>query len=66
MCCSSPGGLEEPAALTPQSQRKAYGLEEPFERLLNLNLAASVPVLNESKEPTALTKLMLQKREFKS
>lgn len=49
VCCSSSGELEEPTALTPQ--RKARGLEEPFERLLNLNLAASVPVVNESKEP---------------
>lgn len=47
-CCSSSGELEEPTALTPQSQGKACGLEEPFERLLNLNLAASV--VNESKE----------------
>lgn len=43
--------LEVSTALTPQRQRKARGLEEPFKRLLNLNLVASVPVLNESKEP---------------
>lgn len=50
MCHSSTGELEDSAALTPQGQRKARGLEEPFKRLLNLNLVASVPVLNESEE----------------
>lgn len=53
VCCSSSGELEEPTALTPQSQRKARGPEESFERLLNLNSAASVPVVNQSKEPIA-------------
>lgn len=48
---SSSGELEEPTALTPWSQRKARGLGEPFERLLNLNLAASV--VGESREPIA-------------
>lgn len=47
----SSGELEEPTALTPRSQRKARGLEEPSERLLNLNLAASV--VDESREPIA-------------
>lgn len=51
MCRSSTGELEGSTALTPQRERKARGLEEPFKRLLNLNLVASAPALNESKEP---------------